>query len=115
MYSEGQEVSKNHPEAVRWWIRAADHGSTWAHHTLGKLFAEGADGVKKDAAEAYFHLYIATSDRSKHGPHKYSDELRDKVEKELDEYAIAREKQRAEEWLAANKAKKTVTPLPLPQ
>ncbi|MGA3264929.1 MAG: tetratricopeptide repeat protein [Terracidiphilus sp.] len=117
MYAEGQGVSKNHAEAVRWWRRAADHGSTWAHHTLGELYAEGADGVKKDAAEAYFHLYIAASDRSEHGPHKYYDELRDKVEKELDEYAIAREKQRADEWLAADKArnKRKVTPLPLPQ
>ena len=115
MYAEGQGVSKNHAEAVRWWKLAADHGSMWTHHTLGKLFAEGQDGVKKNAEAAYFHLYIASTDKSTNGPGQHSMELRDKVGTELDEYTVAKQKQYAEEWLAADKARRGVTPLPLPQ
>lgn len=115
MYAEGQGVSKNLAEAVRWWTRSANHGSMWAHYTLGKLYAEGKDGVKKNAETAYFHLYIASTDKSKHGPQESSIELRDKVEKELDEYAIAKQKQYAEEWRTADRAGRGVTPLPLPQ
>jgi hypothetical protein len=42
--------------------------------------------------------------------------LRDEIEKRLGKYTLSKERKRADEWLAADKAKKkTVTPLPLPQ
>jgi tetratricopeptide (TPR) repeat protein len=117
MYAEGQGASQNHAEAARWWDRAAKHGSDWAHYKLGKLYAEGADGVEKDRRKAYFHLYIASSAIGQHGQQASCIELREKVEKELGEYFVLQEKKRAEEWLAAKKevAPRKVQPLPLPE
>jgi TPR repeat protein len=117
MYAEGQGVSQNHAEAARWWERSAEHGSMWAHYKLGELYAEGAEGVSKSDSKAYFHLYIASTSTAEHDPQTYSVKLRDEIEKRLGKYTLSKEQSRAEEWLAADKAKKkkTVTPLPLPQ
>jgi uncharacterized protein len=118
MYAEGQGVSQNQAEAARWWSRAAQHGWKSSHYALGKLYAEGAEGVKQNASEAYFHLYIASS--AKNYPNPYATELRDEVAKKLGEYAVARERKRAEEWLAAKtdvsrqNTKNRIKPLPLP-
>lgn len=121
MYSEGQGVSQNHAEAAWWWERAAQHGSDWSHYKLGKLYAEGADGVEKDNRKAYFHLYIASSTSGQYSPQKSAIELCEQVEKKLSEYSLSQEKKRAEEWLAAQKevarqkTKSEVRPLPLPE
>lgn len=115
MYAEGEGVSQNYAEAVRWWARSAQHGSGWCHLKLGELYAEGADGVEKDKHKAYFHLYIASRATGEHGPQNSAIEPLAKVAKELGEYFAAQEKKRAEEWLAAEKTKKKVKPLPLPQ
>ena len=118
MYAEGQGVSQNHAEAARWWSRAAQHGCKPSHYALGKLYADGAEGVEQNTSEAYFHLYIASS--AKNYPNPYATELRDKVAKKLGEYAVARERKRAEEWLARKnesarqETKSKVKPLPLP-
>jgi TPR repeat protein len=120
MYAEGQGVSKNHVEAAWWWERAAQHGSDWSHYKLGKLYAEGADGVEMDNRKAYFHLHIASSASGQYSPQTSAIELREKVEKELGEYFVSREKERAEEWLATKKEnarQKTtsdIKPVPLP-
>jgi tetratricopeptide (TPR) repeat protein len=116
MYAKGQGVSQNHAEAARWWERSAEHGSMWSHLKLGELYAEGAEGVPKSDSEAYFHLYIASTSTEKDDPQTYSVKLRDEIEKRLGKYTLSKERKRADEWLAADKAKKkTVTPLPLPQ
>ena len=121
MYAEGQGVSQNHAEAARWWDRAAMHGSDWAHYNLGKLYAEGADGVEKDSRKAYFHLYIASLATGEHSPQAHSIELCAKVDQELGEYFVSQEKKRADEWLATQKevarqkTKSKVRPLPLPE
>jgi TPR repeat protein len=120
MYAKGLGVPQNYAEAAWWWNRAAQHGSDWSHYELGKLYAEGADGVEKDNRKAYFHLYIASSATGQHSPQKSAVELREKVEKELGDYFISQEKERAEEWLANKKeisrqnTRNKVKPLPLP-
>lgn len=120
MYAEGQGVSKNHAEAAWWWDRAAKHGSEWSHYKLGKLYADGAEGVEKDNRKAYFYLYIASSAAGQYSPQKSAVELRERVEKELGDYFMSQEKKRAEEWLANRKeiarqnTKNKVRPLPLP-
>ena len=120
MYAEGQGVSVNHAEAAWWWERAAQHGRDWSHYKLGKLYAEGADGVAKDNHKAFFHLCIASAASDEYSPQKYATELRDKIEKELDEHSVSQEKTRAEEWLANRKetarqsTSSKVKPLPLP-
>lgn len=120
MYAEGHGIMQNYAEAARWWDRAAQHGSDWAHYSLGKLYAEGADGVEKDSHKAYFHLYIASSATGEHGPQESAVKGCDKVEKELGQYFVSQEKKREEEWLAAKKElvrqrpQSKVQPLPLP-
>jgi hypothetical protein len=101
MYAEGKGVSQNHAEAARWWSRAAQHGWKSSDYSLGKLYAEGAEGVEQNTSEAYFHLYIASS--ANNYPNPYATELRDQVGEKLGDYAVAREQKRAEEWLAAKK------------
>lgn len=117
MYAEGQGVPKSQAEAARWWYRSAMHGSYWSHYTLGKLYANGADGVKKDEAKAYFHLYIASFATGLHSPKNYAVELLGKVDKGLDEWVIAKQKAFADQWLATDKEvrEERVKPLPLPE
>lgn len=120
MYAKGKGVSQNLVEAAWWWNKAAQHGSDWSHYELGKLYFEGADGVQQDRRKAYFHLYIASSANGNYSPQKSAVELRDKVARELGEYFVGQERERAEQWLAVKKemarerSRSRVKPLPLP-
>jgi TPR repeat protein len=114
MYAEGQGVLKNYAEAARWWVRAAQHGSRFANYDLGKLYAEGAEGVAPNNCEAYFHLFIAASDNDLSGISQQIIERRDKVAKQLSESEIAKEKERANEWLLLYRKISKVDRLPLP-
>ena len=51
MYAEGEGVSKDGAEAVKWFRLAAEQGDAWAQYYLGMMYAEG-EGVSKDGAEA---------------------------------------------------------------
>ena len=51
MYATGEGVSKDEPEAVRWYRLAADQGYASAQYFLGVMYADGR-GVSKDEAEA---------------------------------------------------------------
>jgi hypothetical protein len=44
-------VATNLPEALGWYLRAADSNDDWAQYRLGALYAEG-QAVKRDAVEA---------------------------------------------------------------
>lgn len=50
-YFHGTGVPKNLAEAIRWWRKAADHGSGEAYSLLGTMYYQGL-GVPKDSAEA---------------------------------------------------------------
>jgi TPR repeat protein len=100
MYAEGKGVLQNHAEAARWWTMAAQHGWKWANYALGKLYAEGAEGVPQDDRAAYFHLCVTTAgDGLECTSNQYAFDLRDKVAKRLSVRAISEEQKRADEWL----------------
>jgi len=50
-YATGQGVPKDFSEAVKWWIRAAEHGNADAQFYLGVCYLKGG-GVPKDDTEA---------------------------------------------------------------
>jgi hypothetical protein len=50
-YVEGQRVSQNYVEAVKWWRLAADQGDAKAQYNLGAMYSNG-EGVPQDYAEA---------------------------------------------------------------
>lgn len=116
MYAEGRGVLQNQAEAARWRYRSAMHGSYWSHYLLGKMFAEGGDGVEKDRDKAFFHLYIASFATGLHSPKDYAAELRHKVENDLDEWVVAKQTAMADQWLASDKEarKAKLKPFPLP-
>ena len=51
MYTNGEGVTKDDAEAVRWFRRAAEQGHAAAQYNLGVSYANG-EGVTKDDAEA---------------------------------------------------------------
>lgn len=51
-YSSGDGISKNVPEAVKWWRKAADQGDTDSQYMLGATYYDGDEGIPKDYAEA---------------------------------------------------------------
>ena len=51
MYDEGQGVTQDYKEAVKWWRRAAEQGYAKAQTHLGYMYQHG-DGVIKDYKEA---------------------------------------------------------------
>jgi hypothetical protein len=65
--------------------------------------------------------YIAASSTGEHSPQKSAAERLNEVAKELGDYYVSKEKERAEEWIAERKALASevirikVQPLPLPQ
>jgi hypothetical protein len=51
MHDNGDGVTKDGAEAVKWYRKAAEQGNASAQYNLGAMYAKG-DGVTKDAAEA---------------------------------------------------------------
>jgi TPR repeat protein len=50
-YDQGQGVSQNYSEAVKWYRKAADQGHADAQYLLGTMYIQG-QGVRLDYAEA---------------------------------------------------------------
>ena len=51
MYTEGQGVAQDYPEAVRWFRKSADQGHADAQFNLGIMYEKG-QGVQQDDKEA---------------------------------------------------------------
>jgi len=51
MFYWGIEIPKDHAEAVKWYMKAAEQGEAYAHKNLGLMYRDGR-GVAKDQAEA---------------------------------------------------------------
>jgi hypothetical protein len=51
MYANGDGVTKDNVEAVKWYRKASDQGDAEAQSLLGLMYANG-DGVTKDSVEA---------------------------------------------------------------
>ena len=59
MYRDGQGVTQDHTEAVRWWRSAAEQGVLDATLALGNAYAGGA-GIARDNVQAYMWFDIAS-------------------------------------------------------
>ena len=51
LYSDGQGVTQNYEEAVKWYRLAAAQGNDWAELFLGAMYSDG-EGVAQDYVEA---------------------------------------------------------------
>ena len=51
MYRDGQGVTQDDVEAVKWYRKAAEQGDAYAQHNLGLAYSYGS-GVVKDYVEA---------------------------------------------------------------
>ncbi|MDT8383516.1 MAG: tetratricopeptide repeat protein [Gammaproteobacteria bacterium] len=61
MYQQGQGVKKDVAMALRWWEKAALQGHALAQLSLGRLYAQGEDGVQRDTHQATFWLNLAAA------------------------------------------------------
>jgi len=98
MYAEGKGVSQNNAEAAQWWKRAAGQGYKWAHYALGKLYAEGAEGVEKDEHTAYFHLCAATTGKDAIDS-KFVQTTKDELREKIGGYWASSQEEKATKWV----------------
>lgn len=92
MYFEGNGVSQDYNQAVKWYTTAAEQGNACAQCHLGGMYFNGK-GVIKDYVEAYKWAVIADS----------NNECTTKIKKKLTPAQIAEAQKRANEF-AAKKA-----------
>jgi len=59
-YATGNKVPRDLSEAVKWWLKAAEHGNADAQFYLGECYLRGA-GVSKDDSEAAEWLHKAAA------------------------------------------------------
>ncbi len=60
LYESGESISKNYPEAVRWYKLAAEAGVDDAQNALGLMYGQGR-GINRDAKEALRWLMKAAA------------------------------------------------------
>jgi TonB family protein len=77
MNANGEGVTQNHAEAVRWYRKAAGKGNADAQRSLGMCFATG-QGVEKDVLQAAVWLNLASSQQD-----PLAQRLRQKLDVEL--------------------------------
>jgi TPR repeat protein len=92
-YYNGNGVSQDYQEALKWYRKAADQGFAIAQFTLGMMYFEG-HGVAQDYAEAYGWLNIGSI-----GGNENSIELRNQVLKKMTPDQIAEGQKKAKEYL----------------
>ena len=69
MYANGQGVTKDEVEAVKWFRKAADQGNAPAQYNLGNMYRTG-QGVAKDEVEAYKWWLLAGAQGNEHAKKK---------------------------------------------
>jgi TPR repeat protein len=64
MYRDGRGVTRDFKAAEKWFLLAADQGSSWAQMNLGLLYTHGGDGLPLDYGKAigFFHKAAAQDD-----------------------------------------------------
>jgi len=95
MYANGQGVSKDYVEAVRWYRMAADQarfGDCLAQIKLGEMYERG-EGVPKDLITAYMWSNFAAANGSDVG--KWD---REKIEKQMTPQQISEAQRLTREW-----------------
>ena len=71
MYANGEGVSEDDAEAVKWYRLAADQGNAIAQFNLGVMYANG-EGVPSNSVIAYAWLNIAAASGDKNTIHNRS-------------------------------------------
>ena len=77
MYDNGEGVTQDYKEAVKWYLLAAEQGSASAQYNLGVMYDNG-EGVTQDYVRAHMWFNLVTSKGSKKGR-----ENREKVAKKM--------------------------------
>jgi len=96
MYNNGEGVTQDYAEAVRWYRLAADRGDAVAQHNLGLMYKLG-QGVTQDYVVAHMWLNLATAQQAGED-RKQSAGARDRVAEEMTSDQIAEAQRRAREW-----------------
>ena len=60
MYQKGQGVTKNQPEAAKWFRQAADRGHGEAQYVLALMHIRG-EGVSQDNVRAHFWFSVSSA------------------------------------------------------
>jgi hypothetical protein len=95
-YANGDGVTKDYAEAVKWYRRAAEQGVPFAQFNLGVRYANG-QGVERDPVQAYRWFSVAAQGLlGKEG--ETARKARDAVKAGLTPSEVARGDQLAKEW-----------------
>ena len=106
MYANGEGVSEDAAEAVKWFRKAAEQGDAAAQHLLGVAYDDD-DGDGDDVPTNHIEAYVWYSIAVANGGEKSKEALRSSIAKLTPEQLIAAQKRAAEltEQINANKAK----------
>ena len=100
MYRDGEGVTQDFGEAVKWFREAAERGVAGAHHNLGVMYADG-QGVERDFIEAYKWISIAIA-----GGMTEFKEILNLLQENMSEAQVAESVRGAELWLSQHQEKK---------
>ena len=94
MYRNGNGVTQDYAESVKWYRKAAERGYAWAQHNLGVMYTRGL-GVVQNYVDAHVWLDLA----AKQG-NKKAAEISAIVAELMTPAQIAEAQRLAREWLA---------------
>jgi TPR repeat protein len=97
MYMDGQGVTKDNAEALKWYRRAADQGNTAAQFNLGMIYLID-QVVPRDNVLAHMWLNIAASNSPEAKERNAAAKLRDSVAPKMTPDQIAEAQRLAREW-----------------
>ena len=60
LYWSGEGVPRDHAEAAKWYLRAAEKGYAWAQNNIGFMLGFGEGTPPRDDVQAYKWLTLAT-------------------------------------------------------
>ena len=96
MYADGEGVTQDDIEAVRWLRLAADQGHATAQHNLGVMY-QNSRGVPQDYVEALMWFNLAAAPASGYD-RDMSLKGRDALAERMTPEQIAEAQRRAREW-----------------
>jgi TPR repeat protein len=104
MYWNAQGVPESAPEAVKWFLLAADQGLADAYYSLGQQYSLGGGGIDRNREEAYFWLVLAVEGYEEEGRSALDSarQMRDLVAGRLTPEQMAAADKRVAEWKAAH-------------
>ena len=94
MYNNGEGVTQDYKQAVKWYRKSAEQGDDSAQHNLGLMYVRGK-GVTQDYVLAHMWWNIAAS-----SGHKNATTNRDVIAKKLSPSQIEKAQDMAREWTA---------------